>query len=103
MILDFEKLLYPPDPTDRKSYDLEKIRKAYRDAFLSENGRIVLADIAQRGLMHTISFTGEAPLSTAFNEGKRALALEIIHLLNPTPIHNRAGEPYDRTTPFEFD
>lgn len=110
MILDFEKLMYPQPLKDRKRqpsdtgvYDLERIRKAYRDTFSSEHGKVVLADIAQRGLLHTVSFTGAAS-GTDFNEGKRALALEIIHLLNPNPIHNRAGDPYDGTTAaLEFD
>ena len=110
MILDFEKLMYPQplkgrkrQPYDTSVYDLKGMRKAYRDTFSPEHGKIVLADIAQRGLLHTVSFTGETPLSTAFNEGKRALALEIIHLLNPNSIHNRTGDPDDRTTQFEFD
>ena len=110
MILDFDRLMYPQPLKDRKRqpndtsvYDLDRMRKAYFDVFLSDNGKIVLADIAQRGLLHTVSFTGESPLSTAFNEGKRALALEIIYLLNPNPIHNIKGETNDRTTQLEFD
>ena len=87
MILDFETLFYP-NPKRRKPYGLEAMRKAYRDVFSSKDGQKVLADIAQRGLLQTVSFTGESPLSTAFNEGKRALALEIIYMLNPAPIHN---------------
>ena len=103
MILDFEKLFYPPqmrasEQRKRQRYDLERMRKAYFDVFSSDNGKIVLADIAQRGLLHTMSFTG-APSGTDFNEGKRALALEIIHLLNPNPI--RTGDPYDGTSHFD--
>lgn len=105
MILNFEQLMYPSPP---EKYDMEKVRTAYRNAFLSENGEIVLADIAQRGLLHTVSFMGESPLNTAFNEGKRALALEIIYLLNPNPIPtqtnpNKTGDPYGGTDPFKFD
>ena len=98
MILDFDKLMYPQPLKGRKrqSYDLDKIRQAYRDTFLSDCGRVVLADIAQRGLLHTVSFTGAAP-GTDFNEGKRALALEILQLLNPNPVRNIRGDPDDRT------
>ena len=87
MILDFEKVFYPRPPFNR-AYDLEAMRKVYRDTFSSPHGQEVLRDIVQRGSLHTVSFTGETPLSTAFNEGKRALALEIIYMLNPTPVHN---------------
>ena len=90
MILDFEKVFFPHPPSN-KVYDLEAMRKAYQLVFSLSSGQRVLADIAQRGLLHTVSFTGETPLSTAFNEGKRALALEIIQMLNPTPIHNITG------------
>ena len=106
MILDFEKLMYPAathQESGKQPYNLERMRKAYRDVFLSDSGKIVLMDIAQRGLLHMVSFTGETPLSTAFNEGKRALALEIIRLLNPHPIHNIKGDPDDATTHFEYD
>jgi hypothetical protein len=109
MTLDFDKLMYPHtrhqhNDARMEAYDLERMGKAYRDVFLSEQGKIVLADIAQRGLLHTVSFTGETPLSTAFNEGKRALALEIIRLLNPNPINTRGGSPDDGTTEFNvFD
>lgn len=103
MILDFEKLMYPHPSENRSVYNVERMRKAYRDVFLSDSGKVVLTDIAQRGLLHMVSFTGETPLGTAFNEGKRALALEIIRLLNPHPIHNIKGDPDDATTPFEYD
>ena len=102
MILDFDKLVYPElKGRKRQSYNLDRIRQAYVQVFSSESGKAVLADIAQRGLLHTFSFTGESPLSTAFNEGKRALALEIIQLLNPNPIHNIKGEPDDGTNQFD--
>lgn len=100
MILNFDQLMYL---SPHEKYDMEKIRQAYRNAFLSDNGKIVLADIAQRGLLHTVSFMGESPLNTAFNEGKRALALEIIQLLNPNPILNKAGDPHDGTNQFKPD
>jgi len=100
MILDFDRLMYPHLPEGwSQPYNLDKIRQAYRKTFLSDSGRVVLADIAQRGLLHTVSFTGAAP-GTDFNEGKRALALEIIQLLNPNPIHNIIGEPNDGTNEF---
>jgi len=107
MILDFDKLMYPQPFKGRKhppygtgAYDLDKMRQAYRDTFLSDSGRIVLADIAQRGLLHTVSFTGAAS-GTDFNEGKRALALEILQLLNPNPIHNIIGGSDDGTNQFD--
>lgn len=105
MILDFDKLMYPKikgrnrQPYGTSAYDLDRMRQAYRDTFLSDSGKVVLADIAQRGLLHTVSFTGAAP-GTDFNEGKRALALEILQLLNPNPIHNIIGDPDDGTSPF---
>ena len=106
MILDFDRLMYPElkgrkrPPYDTRVYDLDKMRKAYRDTFLSDSGRIVLADIAQRGLLHTVSFTGVSS-GTDFNEGKRALALEILQLLNPNPVRNIRGDPDDRTNQFD--
>ena len=101
MILDFDKLIYPEPLKGRKRqpYNLDRMRLEYRKSFLSDSGRIVLADIAQRGLLHTVSFTGTAP-GTDFNEGKRALALEIVQLLNPNPIHNIKGDPDDGTNEF---
>jgi hypothetical protein len=116
MILDFDKLMYPQlkdrqrQPYDTSVsgtsvsgtsvYDLDRMRQAYRDTFLSDSGRVVLADIAQRGLLHTVSFTGAAS-GTDFNEGKRALALEILQLLNPNPIHNIIGDHDDGTSQFD--
>jgi hypothetical protein len=87
MILDFERIFYP-NPIQGKPYDFEAMRKNYYNAFSSPHGQRVLEDIAKRGLLHTVSFAGEAPLGTAFNEGKRALALEIMYMLNPNPVHN---------------
>jgi len=87
MTLDFETVFYPRQPSN-KVYDLEAMRKDYHNTFSCPHGQLVLADIIQRGSVHTVSFTGESPLSTAFNEGKRALALEIIYMLNPNPVPN---------------
>jgi len=87
MILDFDNLFYP-NPAQRKPYDLGAMRKNYHAVFSSPCGQRVLMDIARRGLLHTVSFADESPLGTAFNEGKRALALEIMYMLNPNPAPN---------------
>jgi len=103
MTLDFERLFYPRPPSSR-GYDFEAMRKTYFNTFSSPHGQRVLMDIARRGLLHTVSFAGESPLGTAFNEGKRALALEIMYMLNPNPVHNitnTIGGTDDRNLAFD--
>ena len=58
---------------------------AYRAVFGTIQGRDVLADILTRAGMVGSSFVPGDPHATAFNEGKRRLALEIIERLNVNP------------------
>lgn len=58
---------------------------AYREALGGERGRIALADILRRGhVMETTYVTGD-PYATAFREGRRRLALEIVEMVNRDP------------------
>lgn len=59
--------------------------QAYRAVFSTPAGKDVLADILTRGGMVASSFAAGDPHMTAFNEGKRRLALEIIERLNVDP------------------
>ena len=57
----------------------------YRTVFGTPSGQRVLADIARRaGVMQT-SFNGDGPDATAFREGRRRMALEIIETINADP------------------
>lgn len=58
---------------------------AYRAVFDTPAGREVLADILTRGNLVETSFVPGDQHTTAFNEGKRRLALEIIERLNVNP------------------
>ena len=58
-----------------------KITAAYRDVFDGEGGRAVLHDILRRGGLLDTGMVAGAPDMTAFNCGRRALALEIIEVL----------------------
>lgn len=59
--------------------------RAYQAVFRSAGGQAVLADILTRAGMVGSSFVPGDPHATAFNEGKRRLALEIIERLNVNP------------------
>lgn len=57
---------------------------AYRRAFATPDGQEVLADILRRGQVMQTTFDVDARVS-AYNEGRRRMALEIIEMLNADP------------------
>ena len=60
------------------------IRQAYHAVFASDDGKLVLHDLLQRGgLLETSAVSGDA-FMTHFKEGRRSVALEIIHKLRWT-------------------
>lgn len=63
----------------------EAMRQAYQDTFGSDAGRLVLHDILSRGGLLETSQVGGDSHTTAFREGRRAIALEIINNLRWTP------------------
>jgi hypothetical protein len=55
-----------------------RLAAAYRAVFGSPEGKLVLADLLRRGgILETSHVPGDA-CSTAFQEGRRAMALDII-------------------------
>ena len=61
------------------------VARGYQTVFSGPVGQMVLADIMTRAGMVGTSFVAGDPHATAFNEGKRRLALEIIERLNVSP------------------
>jgi len=55
---------------------LTALKKAYLTVFNSESGKKVLADLELRSYFHTTTFN-DNPQRLAFNEGKRAMFLNI--------------------------
>lgn len=51
---------------------------AYRETFGSKSGKLVLADLMKLCQMSRTSFAPGHPDTTAFNEGKRFMFLEIV-------------------------
>jgi len=60
----------------------EDLRTLYALAFAGSAGRAVLADIEARAYVAETSFSPD-PHRTAFNEGRRSLALHIRRMLGP--------------------
>lgn len=59
---------------------------AYRETFSGERGRLVLADILQRGGIVQRGYApGEPGDLMFFREGRRSLALEIVEMINRDP------------------
>jgi hypothetical protein len=56
-----------------------KTVEAYRDCFTTEAGKSVLRDMA-RSYHNNTTFTGD-PYQSAFNEGRRSVYLDILHLV----------------------
>lgn len=57
----------------------------YRRTFSSDYGQRVLADMLRRGGVMQSSFVAGDPQMTAFREGRRRVALEIIETINRNP------------------
>jgi len=73
---------------------------AYREAFSGERGRLVLAHILRRGGIIAPAYApGEPAEAAIWREGRRALALEIIEMVNRDPeaalMMARTGEVAD--------
>ena len=83
----------PPGPLRRR----RRLAAAYHSVFGTSEGRIVLGDLLSLGGMLETSHTPGDPNHTAFLEGRRSLALEIIDRLRwtETELHALAAE---RTT-----
>ncbi len=68
---------------------------AYARCFEGEAGRLVLEDLARRGLLRESTFHPD-PHRAAFNEGRRSLALHVLRMLErpgaarqaPAPAHH---------------
>lgn len=58
-----------------------RIANLYRDVFNSPDGRKVLADLCNRAGLLAVSAERGDPYMTHFNDGKRALVLEILDLV----------------------
>lgn len=59
---------------------------AYRRVFDGPDGKLVLADILKRGRLLSVSVEPGDALTTGLNDGRRALALEIVQLLRWTEL-----------------
>ena len=71
---------------DRPALADEKQRlEDYRHVFDGDAGKRVLADICRRNHVAQSSFAPGAPDVTAFQEGRRRAALEIIEAINRDP------------------
>lgn len=58
---------------------------AYKQTFGTYSGRLVLADISRHGLIDEVSFDPTNNRITDFNEGRRAMALHILNMLQLNP------------------
>lgn len=62
--------------------DMMRRRQDYRRAFGDEPGRRVLRDLMRRHfVLHSTQIAGDSH-ETAFNEGRRAVVLDILHAVN---------------------
>ena len=65
--------------------DLAALIRAYQETFRPEAGQLVLADILRKAsVVQTTYVVGDA-METAFNEGRRRGALEIVNMINADP------------------
>lgn len=71
--------------------DPHALHQAYARLFACPDGETVLADLEARAGLFRSSFSGD-PSRTAFNEGRRSMALHVRHMLDaanfPTPNPN---------------
>ena len=54
----------------------------YKEFFSTDDGKEILADLARRHFVHTSTFVPHDTHHSAFNEGRRAVILDIISLVN---------------------
>jgi len=66
--------------------DLLKARKAYRRLFNTEDGKLVLADLAERNMLMRPTTDGSLSDQQAYiNEGRRQVVLDIMGIMNFDP------------------
>ncbi len=69
--------------TFRKFSDARAAKKAYREVFLSESGRRVLADMAEEYHLSTpLCGEGISDRQAFINEGRRQVVLDILNTIN---------------------
>jgi hypothetical protein len=73
---------------------LEKLTQAYRNAFTSESGALVLDDL-RKTYGRRQSFVLGAPDASAFHEGQRAVYLSIMSYLDPDQVDQEEIVPED--------
>jgi hypothetical protein len=54
----------------------------YKMVFDSPNGQLILKDLADRHRIFQTTFVTNDPYATAFNEGRRAVILDLIRFIN---------------------
>lgn len=62
-----------------------RLQAAYRDVFESERGKVVLYDMLERAGVLSVSHVAGDSHTTAFNDGRKSLPLEILDLLRWDP------------------
>jgi hypothetical protein len=72
MLIDFVEL----DKTTQ-----EEIIKCYKRVFASDDGKVILSDLASRFKMLSCSFMGNIN-ETVFNEGQRNVVLFMLNMIN---------------------
>jgi hypothetical protein len=77
----------------RKKHDAAAARalllEDYRNTFGTEAGQRVLADLLRRHQVMDSTYVAGDPMGTAYSEGKRRVALEIIEMINADPDAHR--------------
>lgn len=68
-----------------------ELHRAYRRLFDCPDGRAVLADIRLRGGTDRVSFCHD-PHRTAFNEGRRSMALHVERMLDEDAFGHHAAD-----------
>jgi hypothetical protein len=71
----------------RRKKDPAAIIKSYSTVFDTPEGKKVLADLCSNGFIDTPSIDVNNPYQTAYNEGRRSMAL---HILNALQITNES-------------
>ena len=61
--------------------DSKRLKAAYRHLFSQPDGEQILRDLAHTHFMYTNTLVENDPLTSAFNEGQRAVVLRILQLL----------------------
>ena len=69
----------------RQDFEIADIIQAYINIFNSADGRRVLLDLAQSGMVDATTFDPD-PYKSAYNQGKRDLVLLVFANLQQDPI-----------------